>query len=80
LSYTVAESEYLPSPTYLTVFNSRESTETIARLELSKKVWQDWEVGLNFKAGFYDDDYSQTSLNHYDDEIYVTTLTMKRYF
>ncbi len=80
LSHTIAESEYLPSPSYLTTFTSKETTETVVTLELAKKLLDDWEVGLQCKAGFFDDEYSSQILDHQDGEFYVTLLTLKRYF
>jgi len=80
VSYTLAESEYLPDPSYLTVYGSRETTETIARVELAKQVLEDWEIGLNCRAVFFEDNFSDYTLDQQDGELYVTMLTLKRYF
>lgn len=80
LSYTMAESEYLPTPSYLTVFQTKETTETIAVIELIQKFLEDWEVGLKCKAGFFDDEYSGGYADPQDNELYLTLLTLKRYF
>lgn len=79
LSYLMAESEYEPNPSYLTVFTSKESTETVAKIELMQQVTENWEVGLKCKAGLYDDDYNNSAFDQ-DDEFYSTTLILKRYF
>jgi hypothetical protein len=79
LSYSFTESEYEPNPSYLTVFTSKESAEVVAKVELNKQVTENWEVGLQCKAGLFDDEYSDPSFDQ-DDEFYSTTLILKRYF
>jgi hypothetical protein len=86
LSYTIAEGEYNPGvniqgdPSSLALFSSMETTETIVSVELAKKVFQDWEVGLKFYADFYNDEFSDSLTDHQDGELYITTFSLKRYF
>lgn len=80
VSYTVTESEYLPDPSYLTVFTSRETTETIVSAEIAKQFMGNWEVGLKLKAGFYKDEYSGDVYDEESDELYLSMLTLTRYF
>ena len=80
VSYIVADSEYLPDPFYLTAFSSRETTETIVSAAIAKKFMENWEVGLELKAGFYEDEYSGEVYDEEDGELYLSMLTLKRYF
>jgi hypothetical protein len=86
LSYTVTEGEYQPGyviqgdSSSLGSFSSIETTETVVSVELAKKILQDWEVGLKFYADFYNDQFSDDTGDHQDGELYITTLSLKRYF
>lgn len=80
LSYTLAEGEYLPDPAQLTALSNVETTGTVFSVELARKLMEDWEVGLKFKAGFYEDEFSDPFFERGDDELYLSLLTLKRYF
>lgn len=86
LSYTMAEGEYVPADVIqgesvaLSTFSSTETTETIVTLELAKKLSQDWEIGLAFSADIYDDKFSHDGGDHQDGELYITSVSLKRYF
>lgn len=80
LSHTWMESEYLPTPSYMTVYNTQEITETVASAEITKMLNANWEVALLVKAGVFEEEFNQDNLDEQDGELYLSTLTFKRYF
>jgi len=86
LVYTIAEGEYLPGygvqgdPSVLSSFSYLETTETMLTVELAKRIMEDWEVGLRFEADFFDDRSSLSGSDQQDGELYITTISLKRYF
>lgn len=66
--------------TSLDTFSNVEYEETLITAELAKKILEDWEVGLKVHCGFYEDDLKNTGPDYQDGELYITTLTLKRYF
>ncbi|MCL7487346.1 MAG: MtrB/PioB family outer membrane beta-barrel protein [Desulfobulbaceae bacterium] len=86
LSYTIAEGEYLPgdviagNSSTLGSFSAMETTETMVTVGLAKKILQDWEVGVSFAADFFEDRFNDGAGVEQDDEAFITTFTVKRYF
>lgn len=75
--YTISSGEYTPDTGLpLASFSTMDATETLFSVEVAKKMFSDWEVGLRFFTDTYDD-ATGTVL---DGELIVTTLTLKRYF
>jgi hypothetical protein len=86
LNYTFAEGEHRGGnviqgdPASPVSFSSMETTETIVSVGLARRVLENWEVGLRFSADFYDDAFSVDSGDGQDGELYITTVSLKRYF
>lgn len=86
LSYTFAEGEWKMGDVIqgeqasLASFSSMETTETIFSVELAQKVLRDWEIGLKFYADFFNGSFSDDTGDDQDGELYITTLSLKRYF
>ena len=53
-----------------------EARETIFSIEAAKKLPRDWEVAVKFYMDVYDDRVGDVL----DGDLYVTTLSLKRYF
>ncbi len=51
----------------------------MVKVELIQQVREDWEVGLKSKLGWYEDEFSDPTLDQ-DDEFYSATVILKRYF
>ena len=85
-TYTTAEGSYVSEvvlqddSSSLASFSEMETNETVLSVELAKKILQDWEVGIMFQADFFDDEVSESEAENQDGELYLTTLTLKRYF
>ncbi|MHB8809492.1 MAG: MtrB/PioB family outer membrane beta-barrel protein [Desulfobulbaceae bacterium] len=60
----------------LASFSTMDATETLFSVEVTKKMFRDWEIGLMFYTDTFDDN-SRVLL---DGELFVATLTLKRYF
>lgn len=80
LTYTLSEGKYVPgsyaSTLALDDYSHLEARETTISLEAAKKFQRDWEVALKLYMDIYDDRVSDAL----DGEVYVTTLSLKRYF
>lgn len=77
ITYTLLEGRYVPdSSLALTDFSDLEARETSLSVEGAKKLASDWEVALKFYMDIYDDRVGDVL----EGEVYVTTLSLKRYF
>lgn len=75
--HTLSSGEFTPDTGLpLASFSTMDATETLFSVELAKKMPRNWEVGLRFYSDTYDDESGAVL----DGELFVTTLTLKRYF
>ncbi|GAB4340874.1 MAG: hypothetical protein Kow0089_14880 [Desulfobulbaceae bacterium] len=86
LSHTISEGEFFPADVIKggsgpqAGYSSLKVNETIGSLELARKLSEEWEAGFRFQVDLYDDRFSGEGGDHQDGELFVTILSLKRYF
>ena len=82
VTHTLSEGEYVPgdifgdSTSSLISYTDLEAAETIFSFGISKKFLSNWEMGLKFYTDIYDDRTDDVL----DGKLFITTLSLKRYF
>ena len=64
------------APFSLSSFSNLETSETGISLDMTKKLANDWEIGLMSYLNIYNDKSSDLL----DGKVFATTLALKRYF